>query len=42
MLSETTEIDVYLKKIDLLEHSSMLIDSFIKNRDLGILLCLIM
>ncbi|MGB9763557.1 MAG: hypothetical protein ACPLW7_06200 [Minisyncoccia bacterium] len=33
MLSEATEIDVYSKKIGLLEHSSMLIDSIIKNND---------
>jgi hypothetical protein len=33
MLSEATEIDVYSKKISLLEHSSMLIDSIIKNND---------
>jgi hypothetical protein len=33
MLSEVTEIDVYSKKIGLLEHSSMLIDSIIKNSD---------
>jgi hypothetical protein len=34
MLSEATEIDVYSKKIDLLEHTSMLIDSIIKKNDL--------
>jgi len=34
MLSEATEIDVYSKKIGLLEHSSMLIDSIIENNDL--------
>jgi hypothetical protein len=34
MLSEANEIDVYSKKIGLLEHSSMLIDSIIKNNDL--------
>jgi hypothetical protein len=34
MLSEATEIDVYSKKIGLLEHFSMLIDSIIKNNDL--------
>jgi hypothetical protein len=33
MLSKATEIDVYSKKIGLLEHSSMLIDSIIKNND---------
>jgi hypothetical protein len=33
MLSEATEIDVYSKEIVLLEHSSMLIDSIIKNND---------
>jgi hypothetical protein len=33
MLSEETEIDVYSKKIGLLEHFSMLIDSIIKNND---------
>jgi hypothetical protein len=31
MLSEATEIDVYSKEIGLLEHSSMLIDSIIKD-----------
>jgi len=35
MLSEATEIDVYSKKISLLEHSSMLIDSIIENNDLN-------
>jgi len=34
LLSEATEIDVYSKKIGLLEHSSMLIDSIIENNDL--------
>ncbi|MGC8673493.1 MAG: hypothetical protein ACP5TO_08390 [Thermoplasmata archaeon] len=34
MLSEATEIDVYSKKIGLLKHSSMSIDSIIKNNDL--------
>ncbi|WP_428070192.1 hypothetical protein [Caldisphaera sp.] len=32
-MSEATEIDVDSKKIGLLEHSSMLIDSIIKNND---------
>ncbi|MGC8673449.1 MAG: hypothetical protein ACP5QH_00950 [Thermoplasmata archaeon] len=31
MLSEATEIDVYSKKIGLLEHSGMLIDSALHN-----------
>jgi len=35
LLSETTEIDIYSKKIGLLEQSSMLIDSIIKNKILG-------
>ncbi|MGC9192594.1 MAG: IS4-like element ISFac10 family transposase, partial [Thermoplasmata archaeon] len=34
MLSEATEIDVYSKKIDLLEHTSMFVNSIIKNNDL--------
>ena len=34
LLSEATEIDIYSKKIGLLEQSSMLIDSIIKNKDL--------
>ncbi|MGC8582057.1 MAG: hypothetical protein ACP5MW_06955 [Thermoplasmata archaeon] len=33
MFSEATEIDVYSKKIGLLKHSSMSIDSIIKNND---------
>jgi len=35
LLSETTEIDIYSKKIGLLEQSSILIDSIIKNKILG-------
>jgi len=34
LLSEATEIDIYSKKIGLLDQSSMLIDSIIKNKDL--------
>jgi hypothetical protein len=34
LLSEATEIDIYSKKICLLEQSLMLIDSIIKNKDL--------
>ncbi|MGB9729981.1 MAG: hypothetical protein ACP5SF_05415 [Thermoplasmata archaeon] len=33
-LSKATEIDIHSKKIGLLKHSSMLIDSIIKNNDL--------
>ena len=35
LLSEATEIDIYSKKIGLLEQSSMLINSIIKNKDLS-------
>jgi len=34
LFSEATEIDIYSTKIGLLEQSSMLIDSIIKNKDL--------
>jgi len=34
LLSKATEIDIYSKKIGLLEQSSILIDSIIKNKNL--------
>jgi hypothetical protein len=42
LLSKATEIDIYSKKIGLLEQSSMLIDSIIKNKDLTDTVCIIM
>ncbi|MGC8663853.1 MAG: hypothetical protein ACP5SF_05070 [Thermoplasmata archaeon] len=32
-LSKATEIDIHSKKIDLLEHTSMFVNSIIKNND---------